>query len=132
MLRVVFLIVLFSVGVLLPVGADTDRVSAWLIKDRQELVENSRTVKLAILCQRWPLRLDRDAFEFIMQQRAHVSAPLDRKYAAAAIREGEDLALVDYKYAAANTCAALVPAELSVAANYLTGRISLRATTRTH
>ncbi len=130
MSRIIVIALVFGMGVMMPAGADKDRVSDWLVRDRPKLVETARTVKLAILCQRLPAPLDRAAFAILMRERAGATAPMDRDYAALAISEGEGLALIDYKYAAATTCAGLGPAELAAATDFFAGRRGLRIVAR--
>ena len=66
MVRIAAVAALLGAGVLTPAAADRDQVSGWLIEGRPKLVEITERVKLAMLCQRLPIRMDRATFETIM------------------------------------------------------------------
>ena len=126
MVRVTVLAILLGVAVLTPAAADKERVSGWLVESRAKVVETATTARLAMLCQRLSIRMDRSTFEDVMTRRIGVTAPSDRAYATAAISEGDALALSDFKYAAATACMNLTAGEVSAAADILTGRTTLR------
>ncbi len=132
MARVAALAFLLSVAMLTPAAADKDHVSDWLVEGRPKMVEAVTAVKLAMLCQRLPARLDRPAFEDVMARRVGATAPWDRSYAVAAISEGEALALADFKYAAMTTCMNLKANDVSRAADVLAGRATLRVSASGH
>ena len=125
MVRVAALAILFGVAVLTPAAADKDRVSGWLVEGRAKIVQTATMVKLAMLCQRLPIRMDRSTFEDVMTRRIGATAPWDRTYATAAVSEGEALALMDFKYAAVSSCMNLKAADVSAAADILAGRTTL-------
>ena len=126
MVRVAALAILLGVGMLTPAAADRNRVSDWLVERRPRVVEAATMVKLAMLCQRLPVRLDPSAFEDVMTRRVGATAPWDRSYATAAISEGEAMALTDFKFAATTTCMGLTANEVATAADILAGRTTLR------
>ena len=132
MVKIAALAVLLGIVVLTPAAADKDRVSDWLVGERPKVVETVTTLRLAMLCQRLPSRLDRATFEDVMAKRVGATTPVDRSFAASAISEGEATALVDFKYAATTTCMNLRPAEIATAADILAGHATLRITDRPH
>ena len=132
MVRIAALALLLGAGVLTPAAADRARVSEWLVEGRPKLVETVERVKLAILCQRLPVHMDRSTFEDVMTRRVGATIPWDRSYAEAAISEGEASALADFKYAAATTCMGLKANEVSAAADILAGRATLHTSSRVH
>ncbi len=125
MVKVAALTILLGAVMLAPAAADKNHVSDWLVERRPRVVEAATMVKLAMLCQRLPVRMDPPAFEDLMTRRVGATAPWDRSYATAAISEGEAMALTDFKFAAATTCMGLTATEVTTAANILAGRATL-------
>jgi hypothetical protein len=132
MLGRAFLTLAFAAGVLTPVSADQGRVSDWLIQGREEMVDTISTARLAMLCQRWPLRLDKAGFVRMMRDRAGILVPADRDFVAQVIHDGEARASDNYGMAAMSVCMSLAPAQIVSAMAYINGRTGLHGLVQTH
>ncbi len=120
-----------AVGIVLYSGGATTKdvhaaaVAGWLVNDRPTLVKVARILKLQILCQNWGGSSDVDRFETSLRDRVGTNNPVDREYAAVAIREGQTDALLDFKASALGTCGALTRDDLQVVSDYLAGHRKL-------
>jgi hypothetical protein len=132
MLGRAFLALLFAAGVLTPVIADQGRVSEWLVQGHDDILDTVSAARLAMLCQRWPLKPDKAGFVRMMRDRAGILPPADRDYVAQVIHDGEAQASDSYGMAAMSVCMSLAPAQLVAAAKYVDGRIGLRGLVQAH
>ncbi|WP_158742981.1 hypothetical protein [Acidisphaera sp. L21] len=127
------LVTLLLIGaVSMPADADQGKVSDWLVRGHDELVDTVSAARLAMLCQRWPLKPDRATFIRAMRDRTGVLAPADRDFVAQAISDGEAQATSGYVIATRSVCMSIAPTQLAAAAAYVTGRAGLRSLVHDH
>ena len=122
----------FASGVMVPATADQGHVSEWLVQRHDALVDTVAAARLAMLCQRWPLKLDRAGFVRMMDDRAGMLPPADRDYVLQAIQAGEGQASANYRLATMQSCLSVAPAQMVRAAAYISRRTGLRGLVDEH